>query len=184
MGVNGEALQLHGVYKKPYFLLQVTRESVSVLQVTWESVSDTASHMCCIWTCNEIGGLYGKVVITIIPSYTGKNITHLLPLTMLLLMHTVTTQTATNSWYFPNIALYYGDTYIATCYIVQSCLCSAFGCDIQYAMEVTNSVCVCNLHNKLVIFSGTHVASYYADNYTISSGQELLTWGDNVLSCH
>ena len=33
MGVNGEALQLHAVYKKPYFLLQVTRESVSVLQV-------------------------------------------------------------------------------------------------------------------------------------------------------
>ena len=29
MGVNGEALQLHAVYKKPYFLLQVTRESVS-----------------------------------------------------------------------------------------------------------------------------------------------------------
>ena len=34
MGVNGEALQLHAVYKKPYFLLQVMRESVSVLQVT------------------------------------------------------------------------------------------------------------------------------------------------------
>ena len=29
MGVNGEALQLHAVYKKPYFLLQVMRESVS-----------------------------------------------------------------------------------------------------------------------------------------------------------
>ena len=39
MGVNGEALQLHTVYKKPYFLLQVTRESVSLLQVTRESVS-------------------------------------------------------------------------------------------------------------------------------------------------
>ena len=39
MGVNGEALQLHEVYKKPYFVLQVTRESVSVLQVTRESVS-------------------------------------------------------------------------------------------------------------------------------------------------
>jgi len=44
MGVNGEALQLHAVYKKPYFLLQVTRESVSVLQITRESVSGTASH--------------------------------------------------------------------------------------------------------------------------------------------
>ena len=34
MGVSGEAFQLHTVYKKPYFVLQVTRESVSVLQVT------------------------------------------------------------------------------------------------------------------------------------------------------
>ena len=33
MAVNGEVLQLHAVYKKPYFLLQVTRESVSVQQV-------------------------------------------------------------------------------------------------------------------------------------------------------
>ena len=44
MGVNGEALQLHAVYKKPYFLLQVTQESVSVLQVMRESVSGTASQ--------------------------------------------------------------------------------------------------------------------------------------------
>ena len=33
MGVNGESLQLQAVYKKRYFLLQVTRESISV-QVT------------------------------------------------------------------------------------------------------------------------------------------------------
>ena len=44
MGVNGEALQLHAVYKKPYFLLQVTQESVLVLQVTRESISGTTSH--------------------------------------------------------------------------------------------------------------------------------------------
>ena len=54
MGVNEEALQLHAVYKKPYFLLQVmresasvqqvTQESASVLQVTQESVSGTTSH--------------------------------------------------------------------------------------------------------------------------------------------
>ena len=88
MGVNGEALQLHAVYKKSYFLLQVTRESVSVLQVTWESVSGTASHARCIWTCNEIEGSYDKIIITIAPSYTGKNITHLLPLALLLVLHT------------------------------------------------------------------------------------------------
>ena len=33
VNVNGEALQLRAVYKKPYFSLQVMRESVSVLQV-------------------------------------------------------------------------------------------------------------------------------------------------------
>ena len=48
MEVNGKALQLHVVYKKPYFLLQVTRESVSVLQVTQESVSGTASYVRCV----------------------------------------------------------------------------------------------------------------------------------------
>ena len=34
MGVNRETLQLHAVYKKLYFLLQVMQEFVSVLQVT------------------------------------------------------------------------------------------------------------------------------------------------------
>ena len=48
MGVNGEVLQMHTVYKKPYFfLLQVTQESVSVLQVTQESVSGTTIIVAC-----------------------------------------------------------------------------------------------------------------------------------------
>jgi len=50
MGVNGKALQLHAVYKKLYFLLQVT----------WESVSGTASHACWVWTSNEIKGSCDK----------------------------------------------------------------------------------------------------------------------------
>ena len=41
MGVNRKALELRVVYKKPYFLLQVTQVSVSVLQVMRESVSGT-----------------------------------------------------------------------------------------------------------------------------------------------
>jgi len=69
VGVNREALQLHTVYKKPYLLLQVRPESASVLQATWEG---TASHMRCIWTCNEIEGSYDKFIITIVLSYTGK----------------------------------------------------------------------------------------------------------------
>ena len=48
MRLNGKALQLHVVYKKLYYLLQLTRESVSVLKVTRESVSGTASHARCV----------------------------------------------------------------------------------------------------------------------------------------
>ena len=85
MGVNGEALQLHTVCKKPYFLLQVTRQSVSVLQGTWEFVSGTTSH---VRTSECAMGSYDKIIITIVPSYTGKNITCLLPLALLLVVHT------------------------------------------------------------------------------------------------
>ena len=71
-----EALQLHAVYKKLYFLLQVTRESISVLQVTWEFVSvlvsGTASHTHYVWGCNEIESSYDKIISTIVPSYTGR----------------------------------------------------------------------------------------------------------------
>ena len=112
MGVNGEALQLHTVYKKPYFLLQVKREFVSVLQITWESVSGTASHARCIWTCNEIEGLYDKIIITIAPSYTGINITRLLPLALLLVLHTRNNTDGNKLVIFSGIASYYGDNYI------------------------------------------------------------------------
>ena len=74
--------------KSRIFLLQVTRESISVLQVTWESVSGTASHARCVWTCNEIEGSYDKIIITVVPSYTGKNITRLLALALLLVLRT------------------------------------------------------------------------------------------------
>ena len=121
MGVNREALQLHSVYKKPYFLLQVTRESisvlqvtresVSVLQVTWKSVSGTASHARCIWTCNEIEGSYDKIIITIVPSYTGKNITRLLPLALLLVLRTRNNTDGNKFLIFSSIASYYGDNY-------------------------------------------------------------------------
>ena len=112
MGVNGEALQLHAVYKKLYFLLQLTRESVSVLQVTWESVSGTASHARCVWTCKEIEGSYDKIIITIVPSYTGKNITRLLPLALLLVLRTRNNTDGNKLVIFSGIALVYGDNYI------------------------------------------------------------------------
>jgi len=57
MGVNWETLQLHGVYEKPYFLLQVMWESISVIQVTWEFISGTTSHARCIWTARMMKSL-------------------------------------------------------------------------------------------------------------------------------
>ena len=48
------------------------QESVSVLQVTQGSVSGTTSHVCCVWTCNEIEDSCDKIIITIVPSYTEK----------------------------------------------------------------------------------------------------------------
>ena len=54
MEVHGEALQLHAVYKKPYFLLQVTQESVS----------GTTSYVRCVWMSNEIEGSYDEIIIT------------------------------------------------------------------------------------------------------------------------
>ena len=132
MGVNGEALQLHAVYKKPYFLLQVTRKSVSVLQVTWESVSGTASHARCIWTCNEIEGSYDKIIITIAPSYTGKNITRLLPLALLLVLRTHNNTDGNKLVIFCGIAWYYGDNYI---------ICKKFGYGIILSLPAC-SMCM------------------------------------------
>ena len=124
MGVNGEALQLHAVYKKPlFFFCYKSRENpyqycesrenpYPVLQVTRESVSGTTSHMRCVWTCNEIEGSYDKIVITIVPSYTGKNITRLLPLALLLVLRTRNNTDGNKLVVFSGIASYYGDNYI------------------------------------------------------------------------
>ena len=71
MGVSEEALQ-SGVSYKAVFLIQVMLESVSVLQITWESVSGTTSHVCASKRANEIEGSYDKIIIIIVPSYTGR----------------------------------------------------------------------------------------------------------------
>ena len=133
MGVNGEALQLRAVYKKLYFFttshatIRISTTShaririryyksrenpYQVLQVTRESVSGTTSHMRCVRTCNEIEGSYDKIIITIVPSYTGKNITHLLPLALLLMLRTCNNTDGNKLAIFSGIALYYGDNYI------------------------------------------------------------------------
>ena len=62
--------------------------------------------------CNEIEGSYDKIIITIAPSYTEKNITRLLPLALLLVLHTHNNTDSNKLMTFSGIALYYGDNYI------------------------------------------------------------------------
>ena len=117
MGVNGEALQLHSVYEKifckscknpyqyyksrenPYQVLQVMQESVSVLQVmhaVYEHAMKSKVYMI-------------KIIITIVPSYTGKNITRLLPVALLLVLCTCNNTHSNKLVIFSSIAWYYGD---------------------------------------------------------------------------
>ena len=69
--------------------------------------------------CNEIEGSYDKIIITIIPSYTGKIITRLLPLALLFVLHIHNNTDSNKLVIFSGIALYYGNNYIlsrtATC---------------------------------------------------------------------
>ena len=51
-----------------------------------------------------------KIIITIVPSYTGKNITRLLPLALLLVLRTRNNTDGNKLVIFSGIALYYGDT--------------------------------------------------------------------------
>ena len=97
---------------KPCSCMQFKKSS-SLLQVTQESISGTASHMRCIWVCNEIEGSYDKIIITIVPSFPGK--------ILLVCCHwycysccTLITINTDNYKHviFSGIPLHYGDTYM------------------------------------------------------------------------
>ena len=60
---------------------------------------------------NEMKGLYAKIIIAIVPSYTEKNVTCLLPLALLLVLHTHNNTDSNKLVIFSGIALYYGDIY-------------------------------------------------------------------------
>ena len=87
--------------------MQFIKSSIFLLQDTWESVSGTASHACCVWTCNEIKGSYDKIIITTVPSYT-----RLLPLALLLVLRTHNNTDGNKLVIFSSVKLYYGDNYI------------------------------------------------------------------------
>ena len=96
--VSGEALQLHAVYKRLYVLLQATQETVSGIT----SHVRASEHAMKSKVHN-----YDKIIITIVPRYTGRNITHLLPLAMLLMLCTHNSTDSNTFMIFSGIAWYY-----------------------------------------------------------------------------
>ena len=81
--VNGEALQVHTVYEKLYFM-----------------------HIRNCKSCVLCSEIEGKIIITIVPSYVGKHFTHLLSLPLL-----CTRKQYRQQRYFSSMSLHYGDTY-------------------------------------------------------------------------
>ena len=57
--------------------------------------------------------MYDKMIITIVPSYTAKDITRLLPLAWLPILRTCNNTDSNELVMISGIALYYGDTYIS-----------------------------------------------------------------------
>ena len=107
MGINGESLQLHAVYKKKrIFYCKHARIRISTTSHVRFRIR-YASHARCIWTCNEIESSYDKIIITILPSYTGKN--HSLPLAFLLVLSTRNNTDSNKLVIFFGIASYNGD---------------------------------------------------------------------------
>ena len=96
--VNGEALQLPKVpFNTSHTRIRISTTSHVRLHIRYYK------SCALVWMCNEIEGSYDKIIITIVPSYTGQNITRLLPLALLLLLRT---HNNTDGNY-----LHYGDTY-------------------------------------------------------------------------
>ena len=89
MGVNGEALQLHAVYKKAVFFTRShTRIRISTTSHMRIRIKYCKLRALRLNVHNEIKGSHDKIIITIVPRYTRKNITCLLPLELFLLLRT------------------------------------------------------------------------------------------------
>ena len=92
----GEVLQLYAVSKKPYFYFKARENLYQVLQVMC-AASERAMK-------SKV-----RMINTIVPSYTGKNIIHLLPLALLLVLRTRNNTDGNKLVIFFGIASYYGD---------------------------------------------------------------------------
>ena len=110
MEVNGEAFQLHTVYKNIFF----TKSHVSVLQVMREFVSGTTSHVraseCAKKSCD-------KIIITIVPSCTGKVSLFCCRWHCYSCCTLVDNTDGNKLGIISGIALYCGDTYISLAFV-------------------------------------------------------------------
>ena len=124
-GVNGEALQLRAVYKKLYFYYKSHENPYQVLRATWKLVSillqvtwELYQVLQVTWAASECAMkskvLMIKIIINIVQTYTKKNITRLLPLTLLLMLYTRNNTDGNKFIIFSSIALYYSETYMQT----------------------------------------------------------------------
>ena len=120
--------------KNPYQYYKSCENPYQVLQVT---------HAC-VWTCNEIEGSYDKIIITIAPSYTGKNIARLLPLALLLVLWTHNNTAGNKLVIFSGKALYYGDNYIIlwlhnSFHVHTMCFIPLFALILKYSISQSSS---------------------------------------------
>ena len=66
-----------------------------------------------VWMCNKMKGFHNKIIITIVPSLPGnKNVTHLLPLALLVMLCIHNNTDGNKLVIFYSIVLYYDDTCI------------------------------------------------------------------------
>ena len=119
--------------------------------------------------CNEIKGSYDKIIITIVLTYTGKNITRLLPLALLLVLHTLNNTDGTKIVIFSAIALYYGDT----CMVISKTQNGTSGTNgmpgknLRTGRRVTANVCI-------LTGCSTHTVHYNLQKSSMGSQESCL----------
>ena len=129
--------------------------------------------------CNEIEDSYDKIIITIVPSYTGKNTTRLLPLALLLMLRTHNNTDGNKLVIFSGIALYYGDTYI----IVHN------GMHISFGLCCRGSTCACNSVESLLLGCGNSMIVWkYKEISTVHVGachvEQMYAWQIGQIAHH
>ena len=131
----GSLAAAQNLYKAVLFTTSHARIRISTTSHARICIRYYKSHAL-IWTCNEMKGSYDRIIIIIIPSYTGKSITRLLPLAMLLVLHTRNNRRQ-QLVIFSSIALYLW-WYLYN--IILQRYCSNDGLENNCQMQISNSV--------------------------------------------